>query len=198
MLSAYSFCMKYKELLYRLAPVLISLIGILVFKWDVSTFLLYFYLDSIFIILFSFLKSGKAMQSDSIWGKFTYDPKAYPVTPLRFVCLGLYSLFFLVSFGMVYYQVGFNGASLYTVLMALTVTGLNYSYDYFQFIQKETYKTVTAAFCLAQSFKRVFVFFLPPILFMGSKDNYLDMVYLVLITHFLVEIYFWKYEWKHR
>lgn len=185
-----------RELLRRLAPAIISCVGILFFKWGIETFLLYFYLDSLFLIIFAFIKSGLAVQSDSVWADVPYDPKAQPVPGLRYGGLGLLSLSLGVAFFYTYITVGFNSANEISVIWGLAFALVNHGYDLFVFKKTELYKKVTAAFCISAPFKRVIVFFLAAIL--SAEANYRFAVYALLLCQIVFEFYFWDLEKRHR
>lgn len=196
MIMSYLFYPMNRELLRRLVPILISAVGIFFFKWDVSTFLLYFYVDSLFVLVFAFLKSRLAVQSSYIWKSPPYNPKAMPELPLQYGATSLFGLFWVVSFLTTYFTVGFYGANTSVVAWSLLLVASNHVYDFIIFRRNEIYKKVTTAFCVFASFKRVFIFFFAVIV--SFQTDYQFAVHALLFSQLAFELYFWGYEKNER
>ncbi len=185
-----------RELIRRLTPILISAVGIIFFKWEVATFLLFFYTDSLFLIIFAFLKSGLAVQSDYIWKAIPFDAHAYPQKTLRYGATGLFGLFLAVSFGITWFTVGFSAANGIAVTLALLVAVANHVYDFIVFRHTEQYKKVTAAFCIFAPYKRASVFFSAAIVSVNA--GYQFAVHALLFFQIAFEVHFWRLEKAER
>lgn len=190
-----------KELIRILISNSFPLLGLLIFKWDVSSVLFYFLLDSVMVGAFMVLyKWPRALNSMYFLETTEKDRVQGPVGDKnnmeRLIFTGVYVPFMLVLAGVVFFTKSYGSLTWWQMAVALGVSWAYHVVDCLLFVKFRDFEKVTAGQLVEDPFKRA-VIALFVVIIAGGKDSTIVAIVLSALS-FVIDVWFYRYRFVYR